>query len=1023
MGMNFKEKLESILENEKFIEYSGTYSHDFLKKLFLQNISENVEIFINDTKGRLSEQEIWSFVNFLSSVFEDKKWEFRNEDIKKLYEYTKKWLYDSSTHDDVYKSLIKLFSFLPVKREDLIELGKYTLANRKAYTILEALSFDFSDLIPNEKIFLEVFLTTLNTPRGSYLGLAWHEKFWEIIAKHPEKKWFFDQLLIDNNKAAADEFLAKWRKASETLLNSLDGNQSTINEAITFFRNFFTKLSPERTWYWHESHNAKEFLEIVLEYAQKNNISLSKDFQFIFDEKTYWSTFDIISKFITKEDILFFHEKVWTNEMHLVRLYESLEFHKRTELVTYLKSLPWFQDSLNRALMAREKADKDMKESTRKFNNKIKWEIREWARYTKENEISPRLLEYFFRDDYNALFTQKYRKVAINQLKRFLDWNLFSLDKPVYQRVIEEDGKVDYLWWYWYSVEFFTNALKRAKELKINIKTRKIRSSIVRSLLLYNTFDLAKLYQFLERNITDKEADFLLDVLQKWHISNARYHLSGQNIFPVFEKYENIFLRKEHRAKVIELFKSIITDEDFEEWRRASPLDYIRWELRKDMLPWLKSHWENIVDKKRNYIETFDRFGLVLKLNTLLIQEYDDEAIRWRLHQFKSARVKSLSFDDRRRWQSGNLHFRWVSDIESELDFERTLMKWIEHIDAKNYQQDLLEIIKHALDLLTEEEWKQSKLLENYARYLISGVIWIFISSKTISVRAILDELNKINKESSGDAKYLFGFSLRNFKESKVKSLTSKEKEDLLYEIIEENNNLKYWQEPFQKENWAETWLPQKIIRVWTEWPSDKRNIENAWRALYPWKEMPFEVINGYCVGNLKELWNRGDIEENEIMILCFDFDHEWAIEWWNSFKKWWITEYIPEKCLTKKHQEQDKHAILLPIFSEIEQQVISDRKYLAPNNFQLVNACCSGQPKYTIELTFFAKWSESLFEKIPTYNWAYIWEYTGDSKSKQNFSLKVEYEATKKWILSKDVYKNFIPIFDKILEIIKKSK
>ena len=67
------------------------------------------------------------------------------------------------------------------------------------------------------------------------------------------------------------------------------------------------------------------------------------------------------------------------------------------------------------------------------------------------------------------------------------------------------------------------------------------------------------------------------------------------------------------------------------------------------MLPWLKSHWENIVDKKRNYIETFDRFGFVLKLNTLLIQENDDEAIRWRLDQFKSARVKSLSFDDRRR--------------------------------------------------------------------------------------------------------------------------------------------------------------------------------------------------------------------------------------------------------------------------------------------------------------------------------------------------------------------------------------
>ena len=102
-----------------------------------------------------------------------------------------------------------MFSLLSVKREELIELSEYTLANRKAYTTLEALSFDLSESIPNEKIFLEVFLTTLNAPRGNYLGLSWHEKFWEIIAKHPHRKWFFDQLLLDANADAADEFLAK----------------------------------------------------------------------------------------------------------------------------------------------------------------------------------------------------------------------------------------------------------------------------------------------------------------------------------------------------------------------------------------------------------------------------------------------------------------------------------------------------------------------------------------------------------------------------------------------------------------------------------------------------------------------------------------------------------------------------------------------------------------------------------------------------------------------------------------------
>ena len=98
---------------------------------------------------------------------------------------------------------------LPVKKTELIKLAKYTLENKKSYIVLEALSFVLSGLLPDKKIFLEVFLTTLNAPRGNYIGLAWHEKFWEIIAKHPERKWFFDQLLIDSNKTAADEFLAK----------------------------------------------------------------------------------------------------------------------------------------------------------------------------------------------------------------------------------------------------------------------------------------------------------------------------------------------------------------------------------------------------------------------------------------------------------------------------------------------------------------------------------------------------------------------------------------------------------------------------------------------------------------------------------------------------------------------------------------------------------------------------------------------------------------------------------------------
>lgn len=1035
--MTFQQKLTSILENEKFIEYSGTYSHDFLKKLFLQNISGNIDIFIQETYARFSEQEIWSFVNFLSSVYEDKKWDFNKKDKEKLTEYTKKWLYDPWTHDDVYTSLLKLLSLLSIKQQELIDLSTNILANRKAYTILEALSFDLSESIPNEKIFLEVFLTTLNAPRWNYLGLSWHEKFWEIIAKHPNRKWFLGQLLLDSNKDAADEFLTKWEKASEALLNSLDESKSTIEEIITFFRDFFIKLSPERTWYGHESHKAKELLELVLKYAQKNTISLNFDLPFLFDEDTFWYTEDILAQYISKKDILKFYEKVGFGEMHIIRLYEAIKYWKREDKEIILQTIEWlfwFSEKMREVEIARENWQKQSEASTKKFHDKIKREIREWIKYTKENEISPRVLEYFFRDDFNKLFKGKYREEAIKQLKRFLDWKLFSFDWPVYQRFIEEDGKINYRWGFWYGVNFFTDALETAAKSGINVETPKIRTSILRWFLLHNTSELNKLYWYIWEKISDKEADMLLTWLEKWHISNIRYHLSGQNIFPVFEKYEKIFLHKKHREKVVELIKSIITDEDFEEWRRASPLDYIKWDLRKEMLPWLKSHWESIVDKKRNYIETFDRWGLILKLNMLLIEENDDEAIQWMLDQLQSAKVQSLSFEDRHKWQYGNLHFRWVSDIESELDFDRTLWKWLKDIDARKYQKELLSIIKHALNLLKKEEWQETKLLSSYARYLINWVIWLFIDSKTISVRDTLDELNKINNQSNWNAKYLFGFSLRNFQESKIKSLNEKEKDILLYEIINERNRRS--EEEGQKEKQSD-WTGKKIIRLWTEWPSDKIHIENAWLALFPGIRMPFEVLNWYSADHIKKLLTDWILEENEIMFCIFDFDEKWAINCWhdlstkkeNKTLKWKIIENNSDKCLTLQNLNESKFALLLPTFYEISSQVISDDCFLAMKDFSLLGACYEWKPKLDIELMFFGingdKWNESLFREMKSHNWWNYWKFEWDSRKKQAFWLDIQELAIKEWVLLRDLYKNFKPLFSQLgllIELINKK-
>lgn len=1055
-NMNFEQKLTSLLKDEKFIEHSGTYGHDFLKKLFLENISNNLEIFIREIAIKLHEQETWSFINFLRTVYEDNQSEFSLEDKEKIWIFIKDWLYSSSTHDDTYTSLLRLFSILPTEKTELTRLSKYILENRKAYTTLEALSFDLSKLIPDEKIFLEVFLTTLNAPRGSYLWLAWHEKFWEIIAKHPERKWFFDQLLIDVNKDAADEFLSKWKKAWEALLNSLDDNKTTIKETITFFRDFFTKLSPNRTWYGHESNKAKELLGLVLNYAQKNNISFHSDLPFLFDEKTFWHTEDILAQHISEKDILEFYKKVEFKEMHLFRIYESIKYWKREDkekLLQIIEWFEWFDKKLKEVELARENGKKQSEASTKKFHEKIKREIRNWSNNTDEDKISPRLLEYFFREDYNKLFTKKYREEAIKQLKRFLGWNLFNLDVQVYERYTEDNGKIDYRWGYWYSVEFFTQALEAAKELNINIKTRKIQNSIVRSLLLYDTSDLTKLYEKLWRDITDKEANLILTVLQKEHISNARYHLSGQNIFPVFEKYEKIFLRKKHREKIIELFKSIITDEDFEEWRRASPLDHLNWELYKEMLPWLKSHWENIVDKKRNYIETFDRWGLVLKLNTILIRENDDEAIRWRLKQLQSAKVKSLSFDDRRKWQSGGLHFRWVSDIESELDFDKTLIKWLKNIDARKYQKELLNAIKHGLNLLKEEEKEETKLLSSYARYLISGVF----SIESFIYEDLITLAESLIKKFSWEAKKIWLWSISNAKQALVEKImwewisheikieksptenesqitpielkkTRKELKETKKNLEDKKEELRIKEEEMERYNQQEEYLRNiwdNIIFI--EGFTGVQHLEKAWEVLR-WTKVPFKIEDGFDWDHIKKLLLKPQEFKKKKIIGIYDLDGKWLSRWvwtyiikedkkdpWSKYES--VRKFEDWKCLYKKadYKWEMRCAITLPLINDFSQNLseLGDFRniYLewTKENSEIFNL--------DIEHMFYHI-HPNIDNKFFKKNWEFNWKKATFLWDLLKFAETLKLPTWEKIDL-KELFKNFEPLLVQIEEIV----
>ncbi|AZA58703.1 AAA family ATPase [Chryseobacterium shandongense] len=197
---------------------------------------------------------------------------------------------------------------------------------------------------------------------------------------------------------------------------------------------------------------------------------------------------------------------------------------------------------------------------------------------------------------------------------------------------------------------------------------------------------------------------------------------------------------------------------------------------------------------------------------------------------------------------------------------------------------------------------------------------------------------------------------------------------------------------------------------LFTEGITDKINLEIAWDKLYPGKSRNFFIQDCFSAGFLSSLFNRGDDLPDGIfhqfeglkMIALFDFDSE-GYNNWNSKKKFRkIIEDDPMKCLTRTNEKENGFMMLLPVpeIPEIHQQVIIKGKDTFKDKSYL-----------TIESLFYGVDAlKSLFvkQKLPGHGTAHLI----NDNNKKKLSKKIEG-------LSSDDFKYFIPLFDKIEEIL----
>lgn len=196
---------------------------------------------------------------------------------------------------------------------------------------------------------------------------------------------------------------------------------------------------------------------------------------------------------------------------------------------------------------------------------------------------------------------------------------------------------------------------------------------------------------------------------------------------------------------------------------------------------------------------------------------------------------------------------------------------------------------------------------------------------------------------------------------------------------------------------------------LFTEGITDKIIIETAWEKLHPGVEKPFYIQDCFDASFLANLFRRGDDAQDGIfktypdkpLIALFDFDTE-GYNAWNGLSNLPINiDTNPKKCLSKRNEHGNGFAILLPVPSNqnIEKQVIKEGVETFKNKAVLsIELLFYGHPEFD---EFYAK------EIIQGGGEIIVFKGT-----KRDFATKVNN-------LDVDKFSNFIPLFDKLIEII----
>jgi AAA15 family ATPase/GTPase len=290
----------------------------------------------------------------------------------------------------------------------------------------------------------------------------------------------------------------------------------------------------------------------------------------------------------------------------------------------------------------------------------------------------------------------------------------------------------------------------------------------------------------------------------------------------------------------------------------------------------------------------------------------------------------------------------------------------------------------------------QSRLYEHLKKVSFDANKQIFIITHNSSLISQFDNVLFIRKKQ----KVINPIPLDEYLENHLKQIDENH-----YNVMKELSEAKKEKEEVEKQLNEIKNLDTPI--VYTEGQSDVIIIENAFKNLYPEESIKFQIVNGYSCTQLKNTFeNKKTFEKNNNpQIAIFDFDmafSQWNGLWNGKEKKFIDIEQDPFKSLSKKHSDFNAYATLLPIpnIDSLTNQVLD------PDNSNI-----NFGDKSVLQI-------EHLFFDVNSLNESFETKNTAGGKCIIFKGDKIAF-AEKTNTLTKEDFKHFVPLFEKIAEII----